>query len=65
MTEQAKRLIDKGRANAKRHEEATRRILEVSTELHLTWYEFEEIVNRVKKEGYISSYSGSEPERTS
>lgn len=59
------RYLDELRITEGRYEEATRRILEVSTELHLTWYDFEEIIGRVKRHGYISSYSGIEPDRAS
>jgi len=38
----------------KRIEDAAQRILEVSTELHLTWYELEKAVERVKWRAYIS-----------
>lgn len=52
-------------ASAKRVERATQRILEVSAELHLTWYEFEEAVGSVKRQGYISSSPGNVPDRIS
>ena len=37
-----------------RIKEATDQILRVSSQLHLTWFEFEEAVERVKKFGRIS-----------
>jgi len=42
----------------KRIEDAAQRILEVSTELHLTWHELERAVERVKSKAYISSPIG-------
>lgn len=36
-----------------RMRKATKRILEMSTELHLTWDEFEEVLGRVKGSAYI------------
>lgn len=44
---------------AKRIEDAAQRILEVSTELHLTWRELENAVERVKGGAYISAPTGS------
>ncbi len=43
---------------AKRIEDAAQRILEVSTELHLTWREFEKAIERVKGDAYISTPTG-------
>lgn len=63
MNEETKRLREKWEADRLRREEAARRILEVSAELHLTWREFEEILNQVKGIAYLSS--GSEPVKTS
>lgn len=36
-----------------RMRKATKRILEMSAELHLTWSEFEEVLVRVKEQAYI------------
>jgi len=51
--------IDAIRAKRREYElrtsEAARRILEVSTELHLTWSEFDEVLGRVKDHAYICS----------
>ncbi len=42
----------------KRIEDAAQRILEVSTELHLTWRELEEAIERIKRTAYISAPAG-------
>lgn len=60
MTEESKKLRKELEADRQRRKEAARRILEVSTELHLTWREFEEILDQVKGMAYISS-SGNVP----
>ena len=52
-------------ASAERVKKAAQRILEVSAELHLTWYEFEETVDSVKRRGYVSSSPGNAPDRIS
>ena len=49
------------RAQGKRIADATQRILEVSAELHLTWGEFEVVVDCVKRDGYISLFPGDKP----
>lgn len=46
-------LSSRRREEAFRMSDATRRILEVSTELHLTWEEFEDVLERVKRRAYI------------
>lgn len=52
-------------ASAERVKKATQRILEVSAELHLTWYEFEDAVGGVKRQGYVSLSPGNAPDRIS
>lgn len=42
----------------KRIKDAAQRILEVSTELHLTWHELEKAVEQVKVLAYISAPTG-------
>ena len=44
----------------KRQEEAARRILEVSAELRLTWYDFEAAVKIVKENAQISISSSND-----
>mgnify|MGYP005757221881 CR=1 FL=1 len=44
----------------KRQEEAARRILEVSTELRLTWYDFEAAIKIVKENAQISMSSSND-----
>lgn len=38
-----------------RRKEAAQRILEVAAELHLTWREFERVIEFVKETAYLSS----------
>ena len=59
----AKTYREELEAELAKRKEAARRILAVSTELHLTWREFEEVLERVKGIAYFSS--GSEPVSTS
>lgn len=47
----------------KKQQEAVQRILEVSTELHLTWKELDDAIDSIKRTAYISS--GKEPVSTS
>lgn len=46
--------LERYRKHEEKTKEAARRILEISTELHLTWSEFEQVLTEIKKKAVLT-----------